>query len=125
MARGDSTALLGRCHRAVTQDYTKLLAKEMEMEMPQFDYRWTIGNVLTIVALALQVLVLAGGGFWYASMLEARIDANTVELRTNGRIADKQFKEVMAEQKSQAQKIQAAVSDYGRTPLPIGAVENN
>ena len=84
------------------------------MEMPRFDYRWTIGNILTIAALALQVLVLAGGGFWYASMLEARIDANTVAIRTNGRISDRQFDEVMAEQKSQAQQIQSAVADYGR-----------
>ena len=90
------------------------ITEEKEMDIPILEYRWTMGNILTIIALALQVVVLAGGGLWYASKLEGRIDANTSEFRTNGQITDKRVESIINEQKLQAQQIQSSAADYGR-----------
>ena len=84
------------------------------MNMPRLEYRWTMGNALTIFALALQVIVLAGGGLWYASKLESRIDANTAEFRANGKITDAKVERLLNEQKLHAQQIQSSAADYGR-----------
>ena len=94
------------------------------MPMPRLEYRWTMGNVLTIVALALQVVVLAGGGLWYASKLEARIDANTAEIYTNGEVTDKKVEAILKEQKLQAQQIQSSAADYGRMDERLIAMQS-
>ena len=94
------------------------------MLMPRLEYRWTIGNVLTIIALALQVVVLAGGGLWYASKLEGRIDANAAEIYTNGEATDKKVETILVEQKLQAQQIQSSAADYGRMDERLIAMQS-
>ena len=94
------------------------------MLMPRLEYRWTMGNVLTIIALALQVVVLAGGGLWYASKLEGRIDANTAEFRASGGMTDKKVETILAEQKLQAQQIQSSAADYGRMDERLIAMQS-
>ena len=94
------------------------------MLMPRLEYRWTMGNVLTIIALALQVVVLAGGGLWYASKLEARIDANTAEFRASGKVNDEKVETILNEQKLQAAQIQSSAADYGRMDERLIAMQS-
>jgi len=83
-----------------------------------------MGNVLTIIALALQVVVLAGGGLWYASKLEARIDANTAEFRASGKVNDEKVETILNEQKVQAAQIQSSAADYGRMDERLIAMQS-
>jgi hypothetical protein len=54
------------------------------MNMPVIENKWTIGNVLVLVAMVVQAIGVGAGGLWYASSLDARISlgqAASVETR--------------------------------------------
>ena len=94
------------------------------MSMPRVEYRWTMGNILTLVALFLQVIVVASGGLWYASKLEARIEANTTEFRTKDTIHDEKIGDFSAQQKVITAKLAVAETNYGRMDERLIAMQS-
>lgn len=43
--------------------------------MPHIENKWTIGNVVAVIGIMMNMVVLGGGGVWYASQQDARVSS--------------------------------------------------
>ena len=82
--------------------------------MPKVEYRWTFGNVLALFGMVLQVLVLGGGGIWYASGLEARVAANVEETQRVNSTTTSAIEQIRRDVQANSNRLQAVEMNYGR-----------
>ena len=82
--------------------------------MPKVEHRWTFGNVLALFGMVLQVLVLGGGGVWYASGLEARVAQNDKATQQVQISATTAIEQIRRDVQSNSNRLQAVEMNYGR-----------
>ena len=80
------------------------------MAMPVIERRWTVGNALTIAALALQGLALFGGGVWFYSHTVTNIQTNFESIQRN----TLEISKVENAQKDIQARISFSEAQYGR-----------
>jgi len=71
--------------------------------MPDIENRWTVGNILVLFGIAVQMLVLGGGGLWYARSIESRVEANESAVIS-----------IQGRQREMAQQLRTSEANYGR-----------
>ncbi len=82
--------------------------------MPKIENRWTIGNILALAGILMQILVLGGGGLWYASKQEGRIEAVAVAVRMVDARTVNEIAQIRRDVATNASRLQSVELNYGR-----------
>lgn len=82
--------------------------------MPKVEYRWTLGNVLALLGMLVQLAVLGGGGLWYASKLESRVEMNVREQATFSTSTNNEITQIRRDVQANSNRLQAVELNYGR-----------
>ena len=90
------------------------------MTMPTIENRWTTGNLLTLIALGIQLLGFIIGGTWFAGELQASV-AEVVSTADGNK---QQIVEIQREVQRQSIRLQASENNYGRMDERLIAMQN-
>ena len=90
------------------------------MTMPTIENRWTTGNLLTLIALGIQLLGFIIGGTWFASELQGSV-AEVVKSADGNK---QQIVEIQREVQRQSIRLQASENNYGRMDERLIAMQN-
>ena len=82
--------------------------------MPKVEYRWTLGNILALAGMGLQILILGGGGLWYASQLEGRVTGAAAAIDAVSEATSSELSQIRRDVQTNANRLQAVELNYGR-----------
>tara|TARA_R110002051_G_scaffold294642_1_gene360125 strand:+ start:699 stop:1028 length:330 start_codon:yes stop_codon:yes gene_type:complete len=82
--------------------------------MPRIENRWTTGNLLALAGILIQILVLGGGGLWYASGQEGRIEAIAVAVQTVENRTVNEISQIRRDIANNSSRLQSVELNYGR-----------
>jgi hypothetical protein len=84
------------------------------MQMPKVEYRWTLGNVLALLGMLVQLLVLGGGGLWYARGLEARVEESIKGQMRIEQMTDAKLEAMRRDVEAHSSRLGLVEMNYGR-----------
>lgn len=84
------------------------------MSMPKVEYRWTVGNLLTLGAMCIQLAALGGGGLWYASKLENRVELSVSNQANFSNSTTTEIQQIRRDVQGNTNRLQAVELNYGR-----------
>ena len=82
--------------------------------MPKVEYRWTLGNVLALVGMVIQLAAIGGGGLWYASKLENRVNTAVREQASYSSTTSAEITQIRRDVQANSNRLQAVEMNYGR-----------